>query len=99
MFNYSLDLALTKSVTRISDTKDSNHPGEQWILDSRYSTNNCSIRSFRKQGVEEVYCRILEDVNENRPATIKLSAETGIIPLKKYEEGQYHLTKVVYRLP
>ena len=41
------------------------------------------LETIRKQGVEEAYCRVLEDIYKDGTATIKLHEETNKIPIKK----------------
>ena len=41
------------------------------------------LRAIRNQGVEEIYCRILEDIYKDGTAAIKVHAETSKIPIKK----------------
>ncbi|XP_069979430.1 uncharacterized protein [Penaeus vannamei] len=45
------------------------------------------LEAIRIQGVEEVYCKILEDVSEDGTVTIKLYTETDKIPIKKVRQG------------
>ena len=41
------------------------------------------LGAIQQQGVEEVYCNILEDIYKDGTATIKLHTETDKIPIKK----------------
>lgn len=41
------------------------------------------LQTIRKQGVEEIHCKILEDLYEVGTATIKFHTETDNKPIKK----------------
>ncbi|XP_069984692.1 uncharacterized protein [Penaeus vannamei] len=88
----------TKVITaRISDSLDSNKPREEAGFRRGFSTTDHTqirekineyrkpllLEAIRRQGVEEILCKILEYICEDGTPTIKLHTETDKIPIKK----------------